>query len=128
MVDLKELFKNLDIEKQAANPRPCPNCGERDCGGPCYGHECSGPDGYDFDCDADPPQDCDDCFYIWCDECKLVLVNEIMPNYIHIEKEKLYKLIDKANAKWDCTATRSAMRELMTDIELLLECGEKKDG
>lgn len=125
MVDFKELFKNLDVEKQKANPRPCPKCGERDCGGPCYGYECSGPDGYDYDCSSEITQECDDCFYIWCDECKLALVDEIMPNHIHISKEDLFRLIDKASAKWDCTATRSAMRELMTEIELMIEHTKK---
>jgi len=45
------------------------------------------------------------------------------PNGQYIEKEALYKLIDAANAKWDCASTNAAMRELMTSIELMLEKG-----
>jgi len=60
-----------------AAPRMCPRCGERECGGPCYGVDCSGPDGYDFECTASIDQECDHCFYVWCNECKKKLIREL---------------------------------------------------
>jgi hypothetical protein len=79
--DLKEALKNIKSDKQKAEPRPCSKCGEQDAGGPCYGYDCSTHDGPDFDCSAEIPQECDTCFYIWCDECKVGLIKEILPNY-----------------------------------------------
>ena len=51
---------------------PCPKCGKNprsDCG---FLVRSSTTDGAEFDClapDTDSPP-CDDCYHVWCDECK----------------------------------------------------------
>lgn len=97
-IDLKKLLAQPGIEKIA--PRPCPKCGERDCGGPCYGYDCSTHDGPDFDCSAEITQDCDDCFYVWCDDCKLVLVGALLPGWrVHKSTEPNHDEAGEFSAK-----------------------------
>jgi hypothetical protein len=79
--NLQEAFKNLKAEEAKAAPRPCPKCGESDADGPCYGYDCSTFDGPDFDCSAEIPQECDTCLYIACEQCRLKLVKEILPDH-----------------------------------------------
>jgi len=121
-IDLKKLMAQPGIEKAA--PRPCPKCGERDAGGPCYGFECGSYNEPDFDCRASIPQDCDDCFYIWCDECKKKhLIAELFPEHSVVPTKYLHDLEEFAKSEGinDCTCPccvdmRGETRALFPDL------------